>query len=112
MELTGQLLGIHGGFQRLNSAHEACAQPASLPAAPLCCPLPSFISHNYLPLHGHIDTGKDHDARITLTIVLSSSMGPATWQLELQLSTQEVHAGLEYLLPLLPGWVKLAPVCQ
>lgn len=103
------ILSFHGGFQRLNSGHEACAQQASLPVAPSCCPLPSFISHNYLHAHGHIVTGKDRDARITLTIVLSSSMGPATWQLELQLSTQEVHAGLEYLLPDL---VKLASVCQ
>lgn len=68
-----------------------------------------FISHNYLHAHKHKVTGKDHDARITLAIVLSSSMGPATWQLGLQLSTQEVHVGLEYLLP---DWVKLAPVDQ
>lgn len=73
------ILSFHGRFQRLSSVYEACAQRASLPVAPSCCPLPSFISHNYLPAHGHIVTGKDRDARITLTIVLISSMGPATW---------------------------------
>lgn len=55
----------------------------------------------------HMDT--ESREKITLTIVLSSSMGPTTWQLGLQLSTQEVHAGLEYLLP---DWVKLVPVYQ
>lgn len=83
-----------------------------LPAArPRCCrhPLPPFLSHNCLHARGHTLTGKGHDAQKTLTIILSSSMGcerrPATWQLELQLSTQEVHAEL------LPDWGKLAPVC-
>lgn len=97
-----QVIGLVCG-EHLYLLHHCAARcpPPLLPP-----PLPPFLSHNCLHARGHTLTGKGHDAQKALTIILSSSMGcerrPATWQLELQLSTQEVHAEL------LPDWGKLA----